>query len=399
MYSDSTAKILDLLNRPDDGTLVPHREGYAFFLPLQSVVELLGMPELPKQNYEQCKQPGWMTWKTLKNWVSKVPLPTLNRPTQRLKLAMMIGSDPNNYGLFQELVEKDVIWRPYSEWRPFIRQIFFHDSCIAHWDALLEAEWQLMCKSIPAVTSIPAKFEVFASSELMTALGAPGSRERMREILASGDDSEQLLKNPEFFRVRLADIFCVLFRFAAWCIVDASLAYWDRMVKEGKENDILFAQVLPSRQEDGEWSDSVQLCLEGFASLCGCADGESLSAALGRIMSEYDFEKAEFPDVTSRQRSLRDWLSGDKGRPKRESVRELANAVAFRAAQVSDQGEIWSQADIAGLVYRFHFAETSRHLLGEMKKAGMSDEMIESVFSTYEQEFRNARRLLGKPLA
>jgi len=58
-----------------------------------------------------------------------------------------------------------------------------------------------------------------------------------------------------------------------------------------------------------------------------------------------------------------------------------------------------AQAEISGLVYRFHFAETSRYLLDEMQKKSFQEPLIESVFNSYVEEYRKARQLLGRPLA
>lgn len=256
-----------------------------------------------------------------------------------------------------------------------------------------------MCKILPAAPTTRAKLEALANSSLMFTLAAPGSYEQMLQLLASEPDPDNVLASSDFINSRLADMASFLFRFAAWYMVDTSLAQWERAVQEGKHNEILFETLLPVRMEDGGWSDSVESCLRYFADLCRCPANETLSSFLGRIWAEHDFAHEVFPEIASRQHSLRDWLSGNKGRPKRQSVLSLATAVAHKAAEVRGLTASKAQTEISGLVYRFHFAETSRYLLNEMQKKSFQEPLIEAVFYSYVEEYRKARQLLGKPLA
>jgi len=397
MDAQTNENLLDLINSQGE-TLVPYREGCTFFPPLEFVFDVLGMPELPKQRYEQNHQPGWLTWKTFSKWMSKLPAAMQLRPSQLLKITKMLASDPSCHGLIQDSLHKDALWKPYTQWLVLVHHTFQSEICSAHWSGLLEAEWQLMCKILPAAPTNRAKLEALANSSLMLTLGAPGSRERMLQLLACEPDPDKVLASSDFINYRLADLASFLFRFAAWYIVDGSLAQWGQAVREGKQNEMLFEALLPVRQEAGGWSNAVESCLKYFAYLCRCPADDTLSSSLGRIWAEHDYAQKKFPEVASRQHSLRDWLSGEKGRPKRESVLSFATAVAHKAAHMRGLTASKAQAEIIGLVYRFHFAETSRYVLGEMQKRSFPEALIEAVFSSYVEEYRKARKLLGQPL-
>lgn len=391
--ADTTESLLGLFMSQDDHP-IPCHEGSVFFPPLQSIFALLGMPELLKQRYERNNQPGGLTWKTFSKWMCNSPVAMQHRPTQLLKLSKMLASVQSVQGMIQDVQLKDALWKPYAEWLLLVRHAFHREECTSHWEALLEAEWQLMCKVLPFQPTIQAKLEALANSPLMATLGVPSSRGQILQLLACEPDPEKLLVDPRLINCRIADFFTFLYRFAAWYIVDASLAHREHEVR----NELLFEELLPVRLEAGGWSDAVKSCLENFAQSCGCSPDETLSSSLGRVWAEYDDVQVKFPEVSSRQHSLRDWLSGEKGRPKRQGVLSLATAVALKAAKMRGLGGSRGQDEINGLVYRFHFAETSRYLLGEMTKMGFTDELIKAVFSSFAQEYRKAHRLLGLPL-
>lgn len=397
MDAHSTSSLFDLLNNQDD-TPVPYREGCAFFPPLQFVFEVLGVPELPKQLYESNHQPGWLTWKTFSKWMNNLPGITQIRPTQLQKFARMLDSNPTTRRLVEGSVRRDALWRPYPEWLSVISSVFESDVCTNHWADLLEAEWELMCKVMPGEPSVHAKCKALANSAQMVTLGASGSRERLLQLLVREPDPDKLLSAREFADYRIADLFSFLLRFTAWYVVDLSLRYWESAIERGKQNELLFEPLLPARQCSGGWSDPLETCLKYFAQCCECQEEESLSASLGRVWAEHYAMDRDAPDVTSRQRLLRDWLSAEKGRPKPSSVQSFGLAVAHKAAQVRECKTGDAGVEVMAMVFRFHFAETSRYVLGEMQKRGFPEELIEEVFDSYAQEYRKARRLLGKPL-
>lgn len=390
--------LLDLI-RSKGETPVPYFEGCTFFPPLEFVFDLLGMPEVPKQSYEQKQQPGWLTWKTFSKWMSKLPASMQLRPSQILKLTKALSSTQSFHGLLKDSLARDALWKPYPQWIVLLHRSFQSEICSAYWSGLLEAEWQLMCKILPAAPTNRARLEALANSSLMRTLGAPGSHERMHQMLASELDPNKVLASSDFINCRMSDLVSFMLRLAAWYIVDGSMSQWGLTIRAKKQNEILFVELLPVRQKDGGWTNSVEACLKYFAFLCCCPPDDTLSSSLGRIWAEHDYVQNEFPEVASRQHTLRDWLSGVKGRPKRDTVLSFSSAVAHKAASLRGHAASEAQAEIVGLVYRFHFAETSRYVLGEMQRKCFSESLIQTVFSSYEEEYRKARTLLGKPLA
>lgn len=397
MDAQASEKLLDLINSPGE-TLVPYREGCTFFPPLEFVFDVLGIPELPKQCYEQNHQPGWLTWKTFSKWMSKPPAAMQLRPSQILKLTKTLATNPSSHGLLHDSLRKDALWKPYAQWIVLVHRTFQSEVCSAYWAGLIETEWQLMCKILPAMPTNRARLEALANSSLMHTLGAPGSPERMLQLLACESDADKVVAGSDFINYRLADLASFLLRFAAWHIVDSSLAQWVLTIRAGKQNEMLFADLLPVRQKAGGWTNAVEFCLKYFAVLCRCPADDTLSSSLGRIWAEHDYDQNEFPEIASRQHTLRDWLSGEKGRPKRNSVLSFATAVAHKATVLRGLTASEAQAEVTGLVYCFHFAETSRYMLGEMQKRRFSESLIEAVFFSYVEEYRKARNLLGQPL-
>lgn len=391
--------LYQLLHNRDDKP-IPYHEGCAFFPPIQFVLAVLGMPKLPKQLYELNHQPGWLSWKTFKKWIGSPPGAIQQRPTQLLKFSKMLASNPSNLGLVQDLVSKDALWRPYSEWLGVVRSVFIHEECSRHWEELLNAEWLLMCKTLPAASSPVERLESLARSDLTSSLGAPGSSERIIGMLSQGLEPEKLIAGADFFNSRMADLISFMLRFAAWFIVDASIWHWEQAVREGKQNKILFEPLLPSKQADGQWSDSVRQCLEDFARLCKCPPDATLPSSLGRIWADHDYSLTTDCDVESKQHLLRDWLTNEMGRPTRQSVQSLAMAMAHKSAVLSGiKDGATSPEEVNNLAYRFHFAETCRFLLQEMQKRAFPNELIEAVYSSFALEYRIARTALGKPLA
>lgn len=394
MDAETEVNLLDLINSQADAQ-VPYREGCTFFPPLEFLFDVLGMPELPKQRYELNRQPGWLTWKTFSKWMCQLPAAMQLRPSQIMKLSRMLASNPRSHELIHDSLHENALWKPYTQWLALIHNTFKSDICRSHWSGLLESEWQLMCKILPAAPTNRAKLEALANSPLMLALGAPGSQARMLHLLAHEADPDKVLASSDFINFRLADLVSFLLRFSAWHIADGSMSQGDR---EGTQIELLLETLLPVRQKSGSWTDAVESCLQHFARICHCPANETLSSSLGRMWAEHDYQKKDFPEVSSRQHTLRDWLSGDKGRPKRDSVMSLATAVVHKAVHLGGLNGSNAQDVIIGMAYRLHFAETSRYVLGEMQKRSCPEALIEAAFSSYALEFSNARKSLGVPL-
>ncbi|PYY84790.1 hypothetical protein DNK59_16205 [Pseudomonas sp. TKO26] len=380
----------------DQEALIPVYQGCLYFLPLATVLDLLHTPTLQRNLYEQAHRPGWLTWKTFSKWFTGCQLTRDMRPTQKLKLEKMLQSRPALTQLQQEIRHKDALWRPYAEWLGLIGSPLFNSKpCVDYWKDKLETEWHLACKLLPCAPSGAAKLAVLAASTLAEDLGTPSSRARLEALLASKLDDHALTSHADFVHTRLADSVATLLRFAAWLTADAVVLNEALMQQGSVEDSQPLIRWLPRLTSDpSEWSNPLGECIEHFVRLAGCSD----TAALGELWAQHEYQQGKVRDITSKQRLLRDWINGGKGRPSLTSVRSLAEAVAMRTAALQGIADSQGGREVDALRQMLHFAETIRFLQKEMLRLGLPAQLIGEVFSTYPQEYRKALMVLGHPL-
>lgn len=380
----------------DQEALVPHYQGCLYFLPLTTVFDLLHMSTLQRNLYEQAHRPGWLTWKTFSKWLTGCQPIRDMRPTQKLKLEKMLQGRPALTQLQQEIRHKDALWRPYAEWSGLMGSPLFNSKqCVDYWKDKLETEWHLACKLLPCASSGAAKLALLADSTLAEDLGTPSSRARIKALLASKLDDQALTSHADFMHTRLADCVATLLRFAAWLTADAVVLNGDLMQLSSMEDSQPLVRWLPRlTSTPSEWSNPLDDCIKHFGRLAGCSD----TAALGELWAQHEYHQGKVRDITSKQRLLRDWINGGKGRPNLTSVRSLAEAVAIRAAALQGIADYQGGSEIDALRQMLHFAETTRFLQKEMLRLGLPAQLIGEVFSTYPQEYRKALMVLGHPL-
>nr|BFD41269.1 hypothetical protein FFPRI1PSEUD_27680 [Pseudomonas sp. FFPRI_1] len=384
----------------DDTRSILYREGCLYFLPLATVFELMHMPNAQKHLYEQAQHPGWLTWKTFSKWFQRPPSAMQMRPSQLGKLLRMLRSRPSMQPVLEDALAKDVLWRPYVEWSGMLAgSLFAHAQCTTYWKARLQDEWDLVCRQLPIAGSLRARVALLAESTLARELGCPGTPERLLALLATTEDDDALLKHTTLHHCRIADCVSVLLRFAAWLVVDGSLINWQLLAQDGFQDPLLMEQFLPRvGPQPQQWSNPLGDCLEHFARLCRSPSNVSSCAALGQLWAQHQYHKGQILDLASKQRSLRDWISGTKGRPQPANVRSLAQAVSLAAGAVRGLETTEDDPLVDSLAHMLHFAETCRFLQQEMTRAGLPDSQISQVFACYGQEYRRARQLLGVPL-
>ncbi|MDC7817890.1 hypothetical protein [Pseudomonas sp. BLCC-B112] len=380
----------------DQEALIPIYQGCLYFLPMANVFDLLHMPALQRNLYEQAHRPGWLTWKTFSKWFADPQPKEEMRPTQKLKLDKMLQSRPELAQLQQEILQKEALWRPYAEWLGLMASPLFNSPrCGDYWKDKLETEWHLACKLLPGASGVAAKLALLADSTLTEDLGLPGSRARLKALLASTRDEQALTSHADFMQTRLADSVATLLRFAAWLTADAVVLNWDLMQHNATRNSQPLERWLPRlTPPQSDWSNPLGDCLEHFAKLAGCSN----TAALGELWAQHEYHQGKVRDITSKQRLLRDWISGGKGRPTLASVRSLAEAVAIRAAALQGVADYQGGSEIDALRQMLHFAETTRFLQKELQRLGLPAQLIGEVFASYPQEYRKALMILGHPL-
>lgn len=110
------------------------------------------------------------------------------------------------------------------------------------------------------------------------------------------------------------------------------------------------------------------------------------------------WERDGMADADSHTRSLRDWVQLKNGRPEFKSLLRLSRMVAAEKLRSADADKggmeqfAWYQAVI------LRVAETLTLVRLDLSKKGYTTAELYELMSIYQQEFRTARDLLGKPI-
>lgn len=363
----------------------PHYNGMIFFIPVSNLAEMFaGQTGLEKAfNEMRDKYPRMPTWKSIKTWIfeSKVAYPT--RPTS---LASLHVFNTALVDLPQDTADRPILWRPHSEWRGFLLGLpFRHEATRKIWLDRLEREYELAVRVFGDKKDQLSRLKLVAQDPLVEELGACGARMRMDALVASEDPS--ICDSPEIGFARMADGVSTAVRFIAWLVVDRSLARWEEMVAAGKEEDVLFQELLPELDAQSvAWSRPLQRQLQVLSRDAGCPPYRSATSFLGSLWGN-----SLNACIKGRQKLLRNWEEERPVRPSKSSVNGLlASLGAFFGTGVI-RADYHSE--------RFRFAWAAGHLRQLLSDNGMPDAMVADVVAVYEQEYRLARRILGRPLS
>lgn len=209
----------------------------------------------------------------------------------------------------------------------------------------------------------------------------------------SSDEEAEL--DPMLDRAHLVDSFAVLMRLLAWCVADLTVHHWEQVEQDGMANDVPLLELLPVFDEAAQtWSNPMQSALDRLARMSGWQQKQKATRFLGQLLGR----EGGANGVESRIRLLRNWVQQEKGRPDFKSFLGLSRVVAaekLRSVAPDEDGAerfAWYQAVI------LRIAETLSLARLDLSKRGYTTLELFELMSIYQQEYRTARDMLGKPM-
>ncbi|GAB3395575.1 hypothetical protein [Azotobacter armeniacus] len=283
----------------------------------------------------------------------------------------------------------------HAQWQRLLADsLFTHPAARDYWQQRLEEERTLACQILPQLDSSLDRLRCLAQSSLATELGCPPAGERLRRHLQmlKASETDALLESDLLLETRLADVFAVPLRLAAWRVVDLSLQHWELLTQDGQQDEVLLEIFLPAFDAaSGQWSNPVENYLAHLAALAGCSEQRSDCSSLGRLWA------GEGADVQTRERLLGAWRQGRR-RADAHAVAGLMDAVLRRILGEGDEeGDLALNHQL--LCESFRFAESCAYLQRTLSRLGMADGAITEIFAVYRAEYHRARAALGRPLA
>ncbi len=160
-------------------------------------------------------------------------------------------------------------------------------------------------------------------------------------------------------------------------------------------HDIPLQELIPAFDEVAqEWSIPMQSALDRLAKMGGWQQEQKATRYLGQLWGREGGENG----VESRIRLLRYWVQLKKGRPDFKTFLGLSRAVAAEKLRSAgaDKGGMEQFAWYQAVILRV--AETLSLVRLGLSRKGYSASELSELMSIYQQEFRTARDLLGKPI-
>ncbi|WP_349617308.1 hypothetical protein [Azotobacter salinestris] len=284
-------------------------------------------------------------------------------------------------------------WSCHAQWQQLLDGgLFSHSAARAYWRQRLEEERALACQILTQQESGLGRLRCLAHSALAGELGCPPAGERLRCQLQDTEETDALLESGLLLETRLADVFALALRLAAWRVVDLSLQHWELLAEGGEQDEVLLERFLPAFDNvSGHWNNPVEDYLAHLATLAGCAEQEGECSGLARLWAGEDM------DVRTREYLLGAWCQGRR-RADARAVTGLMDAVLRRLLGVGEApGDLALNRQL--LCESFRFVESCAYLQRTLGRLGMADAAVGEIFAVYHNEYRRARAALGRPLA
>lgn len=283
-------------------------------------------------------------------------------------------------------------WSSHAQWQRLLAgDLFIHPAARDYWRQRLEEERILACQILSQLDSGLDRLRCLAYSPLATELGCPPAAERLRHYLREAAETDELLESDLLLEARLADVFAMAIRLAAWRVVDFSLQHWELLAQDGQQDEVLLETFLPAFDPlSGQWSNPVEGYLTHLATLAGYPEQHPDCSSLGRLWA------GEGTDAQAREHLLGAWRQGRR-RADVHAVAGLMDAVLQKILGEGDEaGDLAPSRRL--LCESFRFAESCAYLQRALSRLGMADEAIAEIFAVYRSEYRRARTALGRPL-
>ena len=298
-------------------------------------------------------------------------------------------------GVLSEFLDLDYLWPPGNEWAGLFASNFFsQDVSKKFWIGFVKEAMHLNALELHPDVGRLRQWEAYAYSSTVNRFGCPAMRKALFERLAVLSSDHAAEFDPMLDRAHVADTFAVLMRLLAWCVADLTIEFWEQIEQDGMAHDIPLQELMPVFDEVAqEWSIPMQSALDRLATMAGWQQEQKSTRFLGLL-----WERDGRADANSHIRSLRDWVQLKKGRPEFKSFLRLSRMVTaekLRSAKADKSGMeqfAWYQAVI------LRVAETLSLVRLGLSRKGYSTSELSELMSIYQQEFRTARDLLGKPI-
>ncbi|HBP5530671.1 hypothetical protein I5I61_22610 [Pseudomonas nitroreducens] len=299
-------------------------------------------------------------------------------------------------GVLSEFLDLDYLWPPGNEWAGLFASDFFsQDISKKFWIGFVKEAMHLNAIELHPDLGRLRQWEVYAHSPTVNRYGCPAMREALFQRIAVLSSDKEAELDPTLDHVHVVDTFAVLMRLLAWCVADLTIEFWEQVEQDEMAHDIPLQELIPAFDEVAkDWSSPMQSALDRLAKMAGWQQEQKATRFLGQLWGR----DGGVNGVDSRIRLLRYWVKLEKGRPDFKSFLELSRVIAAEKLRSSDADKggmeqfAWYQAVI------LRVAETLSHVRLGLSRKGYSTSELSVLMSIYQQEFRTARDLLGKPI-
>lgn len=298
-------------------------------------------------------------------------------------------------GVLSEFLDLDYLWPPGNEWAGLLASDFFsQDVSKKFWIAFVKETMHLNAIELHPDLGRLKRWKVYAHSSTVNRFGCPAMRDALIARLAVLSSDKEAELDPMLNRAHVVDTLAVLMRLLAWCVADLTIELWEQVERDGMAHDIPLQELIPAFDDAAqEWSNPMQSALDRLAKMAGWQQKQKSTRFLGLL-----WERDGMSDADSHIRSLRDWVQLKNGRPEFKSLLRLSRMVAAEKLRSADADKggmeqfAWYQAVI------LRVAETLTLVRLDLSKKGYTTAELSELMSIYQQEFRTARDLLGKPI-
>jgi len=377
-----------------DEKLVRVPPGGALLLPLAQVWKIINSSEAEMWQSARAQKRGLPVWKTM------VKSNDLLGPAATAASLKKVYRSCGRRQLFQMRLEKwlasETLWRPAIEWTGLIdSDLFQHDAAKTFWlkviDEAAELHGQHFFQKLPA-----EKIEIYKNSPLVQRLGSPVACQSLKSYCYDVDREPGQEHDVLLEHCLLVDTMCVLVRLSAWMTADFAVSNWAMMVRDSTQNIIPFQSMLPAYDDaSDQWNRPLDICLTRYSQEAGAPPDITTATFLGKLWSR----SVGSDEHASKIRLVRNWIQEKAGRPKLSSLEEVAKALGDeKLLRSPDMPDPEASTTYFSLVLVLRLIETMSFMRRDLTRHGVSHELVSSVFQCFGEEYRLARRMLGKPL-
>ncbi|GAA6132287.1 hypothetical protein NBRC116187_26470 [Halopseudomonas sabulinigri] len=290
----------------------------------------------------------------------------------------------------------ETLWRPAIEWTGLIdSDLFQQDAAKAFWlnviDEAAELHGTYFFEKSPA-----EKIEIYKKSSLVQRMGSPLARQSLKSYCYDVERKPGQELDVRLEHCLLVDALCVLVRLSAWMTADFAVSNWAMMVRDSTQNIIPFESMLPAYDHaSDQWNRPLDICLTRYSQEVGAPQNNTTATFLGKLWSR----SVGSDEHASKIRLVRNWIQEKPGRPKLSSLEEVAKALGDeKLLRSPDMPDPDASTTYFSHVLVLRLIETMSFVRRDLTRHGVSNELVASVFQCFGDEYRIARRMLGKPL-